>query len=248
MQMKGQKMKIIKYFCLSLFLIILIVFSQLNSGLCGEINDMRKMEKISLDAVNKAYGWTKKYSLISRLMNRNDFSKTLIIRVMVTDAIDPAPVFIVAIDKKNKSADVFFSYRDAIIKYDDEIMDLSSKEFLERDIKKFSKIIGKESLIIKESNIKNYVDSFLFLVNGESSLIDSIDEIKYLPDEMKSKLKKDAPNVSPLKYNFKEDNISIVFYTYSYRGYLMKWNLSVSRNGEVISFIAEEFKSINMRY
>ena len=57
-----------------------------------------------------------------------------------------------------------------------------------------------------------------------------------------SDIKKDFPNIEPPKHDFKEANISIEFYSYSSFGdSLLKWNLIISQNGEVISCKFKEF-------
>jgi hypothetical protein len=111
--MKCQKIKMLGYIYLNVSLIILIILSPLNTGLCGEISDMGAMENISIDAVKKAYNWTKNAPLISRLSDKTYFSETSLYRVLFTD-VTPPPIFIVAIDKNKKNADVFLPYRDAI--------------------------------------------------------------------------------------------------------------------------------------
>ena len=255
-------MKMPRFLCFGVILIALVFYFPLHSVLLGEAIDMHTMDKIAIDAVNEAYGWADKEDLRSRLSDKNYFNNTLLYRVLIDNMTHP-PIFIVAIDKMKMNADVFLSYREVktnkficeeylkridkkkyeqyLKKYENKNLELSSKEFLEKDIAKFSNIIFKESLIIKKTNIKDYIESFLYLVSFGSSLKESIDDI-YLPEVIKSKVKKYIPNVSPLKYDLKRDTINIEFYSYNPSGFLLiKWSLLVSQNGEVISFNAEEF-------
>ena len=219
-------MKITKYLYLYLVVIIFPMFSLFNSG-CGENNDLKTMEKRSIKAVHKAWGWTKESQIEARLVNLPLFSKTLFFWVR-NNGITPPTIYIVAIDKKTKNADyVFYPH---------------STQSLEMDIEYFSKIVAKESLIIDQSNFMNYIHSFLYLINKQSDLIDSIDDIKFLSDSKMSEIKKDFPNIGSLKYNSKGANIYTEFYSYSVF-YLLKWNLIVSHNGEVISFKFKEFKT-----
>ena len=146
--------------------------------------------------------------------------------MQVNTSIIPSPYYIVAIPKGTKKAYyVFPPY---------------SREDLETNVKYFSEIIARESYII-EPNIRNYLASLSSLVS-RSDLIDSIDEIKYLSDSEKSDLINKIPNIGPPKHEFKGANINIEFYSCSLND-VFKWNLIVSKNGEVMSFKVEEFKA-----
>jgi hypothetical protein len=222
-------MKISKYLYFYLFVIIFLMFSLLNSG-CGETNDLKAMEKRSIKAVRKAYDFTKESKLQSSwLENLPLISKTLFFWVNLS-GWSPPRIFYVAIDKKTMNVDyIFFP---------------DSTQSLEMDIENFSKIIAKESIIIDQSNFENYIYSFLYLINKKSELIDSIDDIQFVPDSKMSEMKKEFPNIGPGKCNFGGANISTEFYSYSnFLGCLYKWNLIISHNGEVISYKFKEFST-----
>ena len=217
-------MKMAKYNFLYLFVIILLIISLLNSG-CGETNDLNAMEKKAIKAVHKAYSSTKEFQLVPHLENKPFFSKSLFFRVS-NYSVTPSIPYIVAIDKKTKKAGfVLIPHR---------------RQSLEIHIDNFSKIIAKESLRIDQSNIEDYINSFLFLVSP-ASLVDNIEDIKYLSNSEVSDIKKEFPDIGVPRYDYKDANISIEFYSYGTFGFL-KWNLTISQNGEVISYKFKEFK------
>lgn len=247
MSMTNQRVELMKYSCLSLCALIFIIFIQSNNGSCREMNDLKRMEKISIDAVNTAYGWTKKYSLIPKLIEQSYFSKTSLFQLHIADGPEPPPKFIVGLGEDRKHAVVFFPYKDAK-RYskllNNETLAFGWEDFISIDINKFSNIVVKESLELDRSNIRKYIDSFLYLTSIGSNLIDGIDDIEYLPYDIIASFDKYKSVVKPLKYDFSEGKIRTEFCSWNHRGFLLKWNLLLSQNGEVLSFKAEEIVSI----
>lgn len=194
-------MKIPRYLCFSVSLIAFVILFPLNNALCGEPTDLDAMKKISIDAINKEYSWTKKFELYPRLNIVKYFDNTILSFVQMQGTM-PTTIFIVAIDKRTMNAEVFLHYMDArdyLKELENKKLELSYKEYIEKDINKFSNIIAKESLIIKKINIKDYVESFLYLVSFGSLLKESSDDLPgpyiYMLD-----FKKKASNVRPIKF------------------------------------------------
>ena len=149
----------------------------------------------------------------------------------------PSPLFRVAIDENNNTY-IFNSY---------------SSTRSKKDIANLNAVIKKEKIklyLADRNSIEHYINCILLLIGNHTKLTGSVNKFV---DQMLSFLK-DRPAdylegfemyrnfVKPFSVEKRDREDRLIFFSCALVGYLIKWDLHVMPNGEVLYCKIEEFR------
>ncbi len=193
------------------FFLIQILFGDQEKG-------VNNYEKRIFNAIQKEFLWHKPYEIKARPFSNKYFKKSTLFNVKLYTYTEPSRSCIAALNS-NDEIFIFFPYK---------------------GFKNFSRIIKEEDIEIDKTSVRKYIESLLFLTGGGSYLINNLGDIKNeIYPEIKTEFEKHKKVVKPLVLK-NGKTIIIRFFSWSRSGLLLKWNLEVKHNGEILKHKIDE--------
>jgi hypothetical protein len=217
---EGISMKYIEKEIIILFLLLIICM--VSDNCLG--NEEDELKQIAYNALKEKYTWTRDYTLAATKDRVSFFNSIHIYKIFVTNGPEPAPIFIAAIDEKKET----YIFSRSI------------------DIDEFNRLIRNNKKQINNDNIIEFINCFLFIVDYKSSVISDIDDIE---QPFATFVRKETTELAKApRFEFKNDQTITEFYSWNKTyGFLRKWNIIYSYNGEVLQYKFQNIVSLPIR-
>ncbi len=206
------------------FILIAILFVLPTISKSFALEKKVSMEKLAIVALKEEKEWTRTHLVYAKPVNIEYIKNYTIFHVDVVDMV-PSPTFYVAISEKKRY--VFSPYW----------IDGTGK---------YSGLIKDENKEITEESVRQYLKTFLFLVNNNSLLIEQFEDIDFLDYYEKKLLLIYRDSIKPVEFIRRSERIEILFFSWAY-GTIYKWKLSIKQNGEILSSKRKELNSKTTR-
>lgn len=138
---------------------------------------------------------------------------------------------------------IFSSYGSAT--YRDSGKPSVSKHYLKM-ANQFFELTQCKHIKLTSDNIQQYIDVFTEIAAYKSNRLNNINEIKWLPPYLKPELEPYSDDINNPIVEVRDNKITLQFYSWRYRGYILKWNLLLEKNGRCISCNVE--KVLDLRF